>query len=117
MEWFSSDFDRLDPDDRKLLAMPLLALVPLALLLLEYDHLFAALVLEDLGRNDRSRQGGMAHLEIRAFSGRQDILDLHDCALFRIRESVYDEYVALGNGELLPLGFDGGSHEINRLIS
>src|ERR1700684_525653 len=117
MEWFSSDFDRLDPDDRKLLAMPLLALVSLALLLLEHDHLFAALVLKDLGRNDRSSQGGVAHPEIRAFSGRQDVLDLHDCALFRVRESVHDEYVALGNCELLPLGLDSGSHEINRLIS
>src|ERR1700722_8133781 len=117
MEWFSSDFNRLDPDDRKLLAMPLLALVAFALLLLEYDHLFAALVLEDLGGNGRPSQGGVPHSEIRAFSSRQDVLDLHNRALLRVRESVHDEDVALRNGELLPLGLDGGSHEINRLIS
>src|SRR5208337_3804272 len=115
MTWFSSDFDGLDLDDGKLLAVALLALVALALLLLEYDHLSPALVLQDLSGNRGARQRGPANPEISALTGRQHVLNLDDGAGYGVREAVHDEDIALRDGELLPLGFDRGFHEIKPL--
>ena len=56
--------------------MALLALVALALLLLEDDDFVAALVLEDLGRDGGAAQKGGANPEIRTFAGSKDILDV-----------------------------------------
>jgi hypothetical protein len=70
MTWFSSEGDGLDLDDGKLLAVALLALVALPLLLLEYDDLITALVLENLGGNGGSGKGGLADLEICALTRR-----------------------------------------------
>src|SRR5580692_895974 len=117
MAWFSSEGDGLDLYDGKLLAVPLLALVSLALLLLEYDHLVTALVLQNLGRDRGAREVGLADPEIRALSSRQDFLNLNGGAGFRVGEAVHDEDVPLGNGELLSLGFDRGFHQIKRSIS
>src|SRR5580692_5080675 len=112
MASFSSECDRLDLDYGKFLAVALLALVPLALLLLEYHDLIAAFVLEDLGRDDSAGQGGLAHLEVGAFTCGKHVLDLDRCTGLGIREAVHNEDVALRNGELLPLGLDGRLHEI-----
>src|ERR1700722_8825554 len=117
MALFSSDGDGLDLYDGKLLAVALLALVALALLLLEYDHLVAALVLQDLGRNRRAGEVGFADPEISTLSGRKDFLNLNNGAGFRVGKAVHDEDVPLRNGELLPLGFDRGFHQIKRSIS
>src|ERR1700679_3668856 len=103
MAWFSSDIDGLDLDYGKLLAVALLALIALALLLLEYDHLIAALVLEDLGGNGGSGQGGMPNLEVCTLAGGQDVLDLDRGTRLGVREAVNDEDIPLRYGELLPL--------------
>src|ERR1700690_52180 len=115
--WLRSplEFDRLDLDDGKLLAVALLALVPLALLLLEHHDLVAALVLENLGGDDGARQGGPAHLEVGALPGGQHVLYLDRCAGLGVREAVHNEDVPLLYDELLPLGLDGRFHGIKPL--
>jgi len=106
-----SDVDGRDLDDRKLLAMALLALVTFAFLLLEHDDLVAALVLENGGRDRRARQEGLAHLETFAFARGEDVGNLNGRTGFRVRIAVHHEDVPLGDGELLALGLDGRSHK------
>src|SRR5271166_292046 len=115
MTWFSSEYDGLDLDDGKLLAVTLLALVSLAFLLLEYDDLISAPVLENLRGDHGAGERGLAHLEIRALARGKHVPYLDSRAGFRVREAVHDEDVALRYGELLPLSLDGGPHEIKPL--
>jgi len=91
--------------------MAALFLVALALLLLENDHLVAALVLEDLGGDGSTGEGRGANLELGAFTSGEDVGDLDGGAGFRVGEAVYNENVAFGNSELLALGFDGRFHK------
>src|ERR1700677_1246686 len=107
----SLNFDRLDLDDGKFLAMALLALVALALLLLEDDDLLAATILEDLGGDRGARQGGVAHLVALALARGQDIGNFDGRAGLRVPITVHHEDVALGYGELLALGFDRRFHK------
>src|SRR5476651_2106670 len=115
MAGVSLECDGLDLDDRKFLAVALLALVAFPLLLLEYDHFIPALVLEDLGRNGGSRERRLADLEICALAGGQHIIDLDRGSGLGVRKAVHDEDIALGYGELLSLCLDSGFHEIKPL--
>ena len=101
----------LDLDDRKLLAVTPLALVALALLLLEDDDLVTALVLEDLGRNLGALEDRSANLECGALTGGENVGDLDGATRFRVGVAVDDQNVALGDSELLALGFDGRFHK------
>src|ERR1019366_925849 len=112
MTWFSSDFDRFDLDYGKLLAVALLALVALALLLLEYDHFASALVLKDLGRDRGAGQRGPADPEVGPFTRGQHVRYLDGRAGLRVRKAVHHEDVPLGYDELLLLGLDLSFHEI-----
>src|ERR1700677_3568720 len=115
MAGVSLNCDGLDLYDRKLLSVALLALIALPLLLLEYDDLITAFVLEDLGGNGGSRQRRLADLEISALAGGQHVPDLDRGSGLGVREAVHDEDIALGDGELLSLCLDSGFHEIKPL--
>ena len=54
---------------------------------------------------------GRADLEVRAFAGGKHVLDLDGGTGLRVRIAVHDEDVALGDSELLALGFDRGFHK------
>ena len=96
--------------------MTAFALHAFALVLLENDDLFAALVLEDF-RGDRSTgQSGSTDAEAIAFAGCKDIVNLNSGTGFRIWITVDDKNVALGDSELSPLGFDRCFHKIKPRI-
>jgi len=90
----------------------LLALVALALVLLENDDFLAAFVFEDGGGDGRACERRGADLERVALSGGQHIRDRDGVTLFRVRETIHGQDVALGDDELLALGFDGGFHKM-----
>ena len=85
-------------------------MVAFALLLLEYDDLGAALVLEDLRGYFGTLKLRGAELEVSAFTGRQYVRNLNSSTGFRVRILVYSQDIALAYGELLALGFDGRFH-------
>src|SRR3954471_2943851 len=107
----SLSVNRIDLDDRKLLAMAAFTLHALALLLLENDDLIAALVLQNRGRNRRARKGRLADLERFTFARGKNVLNLDGGTLFGAGIAVHGKNVALRHSELLALGFDGRFHK------
>ena len=103
--------DRLDFNDREFLAMAAFTLHALALLFLENDDLFGALVFEDLGLNRGAYEEGGTDLKIFAFASGEDFIDFNRGTGFRLGIAIDDEDVALANRELLPLCFDSGFHK------
>src|SRR5476649_2260059 len=97
--------------------MAAFALHALALLLFEHDDLVAAFVLENGHRDACAGESRLADLVGSAFARGQNVLNLELRTLFGVRIAVHNEDIALGNSELLALGFDGGFHKINGEIS
>lgn len=92
--------------------MALLALVALTLVLLKNDDFLAAFVFEDFSGDGRACERRGADLERVAFAGGQHIGDRDGVTLFRVREAIHGQDVALGDDELLALGFDSGFHKM-----
>ena len=90
--------------------MALLALHALALLFLEDDDFFAALVFEDLGSDGCPLDKGRANTEGFAFANRQHVVDLDRVTGFCLGITVYDQDIAFAHCELLSLRFDDGFH-------
>ena len=90
--------------------MAAFALVALTLALFEHDDFVAAFVFEDFGGDLSTGEGGGADLKGNAFTGGEHFSDLDDGAGFGVWVAVYEEDVAFGDGELLPLSFNGRFH-------
>src|SRR3954452_22021974 len=91
----SLSVNRIDLDDRKLLAMAAFALHALALFLLEHDDLVTAFVLENRDRNRGARERPRAALEGFPCARREHVLNLDGRALFGARIAVHSKNVAL----------------------
>lgn len=92
--------------------MALLALVALPLVFLKNDDFLASFVFQNFSDDRYSCEHRGADLERVAFAGGQHIGDRDGIALFRVREAIHRQNIALGDDELLALGFDSGFHKM-----
>jgi hypothetical protein len=88
----------------------------LTFFLFENDHFVSALIFENLCGDRSSDQSGRTNSEICTLTGRENFVNLNSGTSFRIGVAVNDKNVALGDSELLPLGFDRGFHKIKPRI-
>jgi hypothetical protein len=89
----------------------LFALHALALLFLKHDDLITAFVFENFSGNGRSDEAGGADFIAFTLTGGEHVFDFNGRAFFGAGIAVNDKDVALGDSELLPLGFDSGFHK------
>ena len=80
----------------------------LALLFLEHDDFIAAFVFENFGGDGGTSDARGAHFVTFAFASGEHVSNFYSRAFFCAGIAVDDKDVALGNSELLSLGFDGG---------